>query len=274
MTDKVPPGFTFSQANLNLFQACPRRFFLRYLRKMDWPSGLSAAEEERENALARGQRFHYLVQQDVLGLAAGHEVEASGDPVLVEWWSNFNSFKREPEADEPFTELELCSPFGDFMVVAKFDRLVAATDGEFVIYDWKTGFREPKLEQYKTSWQTALYPYVLVEGGEVINGGDAIAADRVCIVYWHAQYPQVVHRFPYSIEQHTATRDRMSRAIEQISARRGEEEFELTSEISRCRSCEFRSYCGRQGDSGPEDEEEGQEFVEELWEQEIPNESG
>ena len=273
MTDKVPAGFIFSQANLNLFEACPRRFFLRYLRKMDWPSDLSPAEEERENALARGQRFHYLVQQDVLGLAAEQEVEASEDPVLVQWWSNFNSFKRELSADEPFTELELCVPFGDFMVVAKFDRLVATANGEYVIYDWKTGFREPKLQQYQTSWQTAVYPYVLVEGGEVINGGHAIAPDRVCITYWHAQYPQVVHRFPHGTALHAATRGRLSRAIEEISARTGEEEFALTSEVSRCRSCEFCSYCGRQGETGSEDEE-GQEFIEELVEFEIPDEPG
>ena len=90
--------------------------------------------------------------------------------------------------------------------MAKFDRLVATTNGEFIIYDWKTGFREPKLQQFKASWQTAVYPYVLVEGGEVINGGQAIASDRVIITYWHAQYPQVVHRFPHNEEQHVATR--------------------------------------------------------------------
>lgn len=269
MTDKVPAGFIFSQANLSLFEDCPRRFFLRYLRKMPWPSDLSAAEEERENALARGQRFHYLVQQDVLGLAAESEVEASEDPVLARWWSNFKLFKHEAPANELFTELELCVPFGEFMVVAKFDRLVVTVNDEFVIYDWKTGFREPKLQQFKTSWQTAIYPYVLVEGGEVINGEQAIAPDRVSITYWYAQYPQTVHRFPHDEEQHAATQVRLARAIEEILGRTGEEEFELTSEISRCSGCEFRSYCGRQAEKESPMEEEGLEFLEDL---EVPDE--
>ena len=270
MTDKLPAGFIFSQANISLFEACPRRFYLRYLRKMQWPSDLSAAEEERENALARGQRFHYLVQQDVLGLATDREVEASEDAVLAGWWTSFKLFEQEESADE-FTELELCVPFGEFTIVAKFDRLVATTNGEFIIYDWKTGFREPKMQQFKASWQTAVYPYVLVEGGEVINGGQAIASDRVIITYWHAQYPQVVHRFPHNEEQHVATRGRLARVIEDISDRTGEEEFELTSEISRCSGCEFRSYCGRQVEKESPMDEDGLDFLEDL---EVPEGPG
>ena len=271
MTDKVPAGFIFSQANLSLFEACPRRFYLRYLRKLHWPSDLSAAEEEREHALARGQRFHYLVQQDILGLAAEPEVEASEDSVLAGWWSNFKLFKHEVPAVELFTELELCVPFGEFMIVAKFDRLVVNTNGEFVIYDWKTGYREPVLQQFKTSWQTAVYPYVLVEGGEVINGGQAIAPDRVSITYWHAQYPHVSHRFPHDEEQHTATRVRLARAIEEISGKKGEEEFELTAEISRCSGCEFRSYCGRRAEREFPMDDEGLDFLQDL---EVTDEPG
>ena len=264
MTDRISAGFIFSQANLSLFEACPRRFYLRYLRKLHWPSDLSAAEEEREIALARGQRFHYLVQQDALGLAAEPEVEASADPMLAGWWSNFKHIKLEVSAGELFTELELCVPFGAFRIVAKFDRLVATTEAEFVIYDWKTGFHEPKLQQYKTSWQTAVYPYVLVEGGEVINRGQAIAPDRVSITYWHAQYPQVAHRFSHDQQHHAATQVRLAGAIEEITNRVGEEAFELTSEISRCSGCEFRSYCGRQAEKVSPVEEEELEFLQDL----------
>ncbi len=59
----LPDDFQFSQASLNDFAQCRRRFQLRYLQKVNWPALETEPALENEQRMQRGARFHRMVRQ-------------------------------------------------------------------------------------------------------------------------------------------------------------------------------------------------------------------
>ena len=59
-------NFQFSQANLQDFVDCRRRFQLRYLQHIAWPAIESEPVLENERFLQQGARFHRMIQQHLL----------------------------------------------------------------------------------------------------------------------------------------------------------------------------------------------------------------
>lgn len=109
----LPAGFRFSQGSLATSALCRRRFFLRYLRRLNWPAAADEAGLAKERGSVRGRLFHHLVHQHALGLAVEAQVAASGDPVLAQWWANYlQNPPRGVPAGEVFSELELWVPLG------------------------------------------------------------------------------------------------------------------------------------------------------------------
>ncbi len=91
----LPPGFQFSQASLQDYADCPRRFQLRYLLKIAWPAVQSEPLQEHERFMRQGERFHRLVQQYFLGLPPEMLAAQTKDPDLALWWENFLQFNRD-----------------------------------------------------------------------------------------------------------------------------------------------------------------------------------
>src|SRR3990172_2677345 len=86
----MPVNFQFSQASLNDYVDCPRRFQLRYVLEQDWPAVESEPLIERERLADLGRRFHRLVQQHIHGLPVEQLTRsASTDPDLLLWWHNY-----------------------------------------------------------------------------------------------------------------------------------------------------------------------------------------
>ena len=52
-------NFTFSQASLQTYTDCPRRFQLRYVLNVRWPADHDQPVIERERRAREGQEFHY-----------------------------------------------------------------------------------------------------------------------------------------------------------------------------------------------------------------------
>lgn len=249
----LPAGFRFSQSNLEDYTACRRRFLLRYVKGLDWPAPVTAEAEGWEAALRRGQLFHDLVQQDALGLDVSPTVEGSDDPLLQEWWRNYLAYPPRSPEGRTLSEVELAvplaarpaSPCGDCRLVAKFDRLVFGDDGRVVIVDWKTGRKRPDQDELYHSWQTTVYRYVLVEGGDCLNGGVAIPPETVSLVYWHAGYPDLLAPIGYARAEHEEARRRLQAIVKEILSLTHQDDFNKTEHLELCWRCEYRSLCGR-----------------------------
>src|SRR5512133_649626 len=84
--------FEFSQSSLQDYVDCQRRFDLRYLQRLAWPAAPAEPVREHERHMQRGQRFHRLVQQYLLGVPAeflARMASADEDEHLLQWWQHF-----------------------------------------------------------------------------------------------------------------------------------------------------------------------------------------
>ncbi|HIG16989.1 MAG TPA: hypothetical protein EYQ31_06690, partial [Candidatus Handelsmanbacteria bacterium] len=57
-----------SQSALASFARCPRRFYLRFVRRLEWPAPITGSEQAWERSLRRGEELHLFIQQAALGM--------------------------------------------------------------------------------------------------------------------------------------------------------------------------------------------------------------
>lgn len=252
----LPPGFLFSQASLQDYSDCPRRFQLRYLDRLAWPAVESEPALENERHLREGEQFHRLAQQALIGLPPDRlRAQAAGEN-LERWWAAFESFLGRLAASDPawklYPEITLSAPLQTTRLIAKYD-LIAVRDGRAVIYDWKTWRKRPRPEVLAARWQTRVYRALLVEAGSHLNGGRPFAPEQIEMLYWLANFPEEPIRLPYDDAQHRRDRDALQRLAGEISAA---SDFPQTENGARCQLCVYRSYCARGVKAGAGEAEE------------------
>ncbi|MBT3345115.1 MAG: PD-(D/E)XK nuclease family protein [Gemmatimonadetes bacterium] len=262
-----------SQSAIDTFDRCARRFYLRYVRGLDWPAPLTSTELEFEQAMRRGEHFHLLIQQHALGMEVTPMVEASGDPVLRGWWDSFlhTALTMMPEnLQADFTEVELATDLDGVTLVAKFDRLTVEGSGVLRIFDWKTGLPGSR-ERLAQTWQSVVYRFVAAErGAQLLAGAEEveIQPESVELIYWHAREPATPVRLPYDTGAHEQGRARLAKIVGEMASlmNAGDEEvFGRTPDEAECRHCPFRSYCERGREAAPimdpESMPEGEELM-------------
>ena len=164
----LPADFQFSQASLQDYVECPRRFQLRYLLQLRWPAPEAEPAEEHERHMHDGETFHRLIHQHRLGIpvevpqpGAGEE----GSSLLAQWWS---AYLGAPPPDLPrlqYPELPLSAPLGEHRLVAKFDLVAIEPGRRAVIVDWKTSRRRSSRSFLSARLQTRVYRYALAQAG-------------------------------------------------------------------------------------------------------------
>lgn len=253
------PSFVFSQHSLQDYADCPRRFWLRYLEQLAWPSPPVEPLEEYERHRLLGEQFHRLAHQAFLGIDLNLLRQlAESDALLSSWWANFMRLFPSVNTGERKVEFALSVPVKPYRLFARFDLIQKHTTPlRWVIWDWKTGEKTSTASRLSQRWQTRVYRYVLVEAGQTIFGQNAPQPQDVEMVYWFAAAPEKSVRLPYSQEQFEKDREDILQWIEWIEK---DDVFPPTTEEKRCRFCVYRSFCDR-GFAGnlldwEEDEEE------------------
>ena len=239
MNRSIPDDFTFSQSSLQDYLDCPRRFELRYVRQQRWPAPEVDDLLELEAHLARGERFHRLVQQHQAGVPEALFKQHLTDPTLRDWFERYLQ-SGYALAGEGQAEVLLTVAVGAHTLTAKFD-LVLRRDDQALIVDWKTS-RYPKRETVTQRAQTFVYPLVLALGGAALSAdGQPIDPDRIRMVYWYAATGQT-HEFAYSAAQFERDHARLTHLLDEIDRAR---RFPLTDDRARCKFCVYRSLCDR-----------------------------
>jgi hypothetical protein len=213
----LPPFFQFTQSNLQDYLDCPRRFELRYILRQEWPALHTEPELEQEKHMRRGYLFHQLVHQRLIGLPVEQLSDQIDDEDLRRWWENF--LKHSPLDGLPpdcLSEFSLSAPFAGFRLLAKYDLLAAEPGKRAVILDWKTSLRRPARLTLQERMQTRLYPYLLVEAGSRLNGGNPVAPEKVQMTYWFPEEPEKPEHFTYSTGQFLDDRAYLESLIKEI----------------------------------------------------------
>ena len=136
----LPPDFIFSQSSLEDYSACPRRFQLRYVDRLAWPAPVTEPALEYEAHLRRGEQFHRLVQQHLIGVpVAALTAHVEADPHLYHWWDNY--LKHAPVhhlEGARYAEIGLLAHLDDSALRAQYDLIIARPGESLTIIDWKT----------------------------------------------------------------------------------------------------------------------------------------
>jgi len=253
----IAPGFQFSQSSLQDFVDCPRRFFLRYVRGLQWPAPESEPLRVYEEHLRCGAQLHHLIHQHLVGIPAAllSETIEEDERVFV-WWGRFLNSGLAGLPAQRHPEIALTAPLaeaGGRRIVAKYD-LIAIEPGErAVIVDWKTSLGRPRRDRLAARLQTIIYPWLLVRAGASLNEGAPIAPEAVQMIYWFAEQPNHPEVFAYSAEQFARDDAYLRRLAADLLARTADD-FPLTEDARLCRYCTFRTLCERGEHAGPFDE--------------------
>lgn len=268
----IPSEFQFSQASLQDYYECRRRFYLRYLLRLDWPAVQIEPAAENERYWQQGRRFHRMVQQSLLGVPAEKLAPMAGGADLQHWWGNFQTDReRLPELEglrngsaRVYVEAGLTGQVCDHTLLAVYDLVLVGADGSAAIFDWKTSRKRPNHASLAARLQTRVYPYLLVRASAHLNQGKPFLPEQVQMIYWFAGHPGQPERFPYSAEQYQADEAYLCGLIAEIE-RLPEAEFTLTTQVDRCRFCVYRSLCDRGVSAGElsETQEETEAVLEE-----------
>lgn len=247
--------FTFSQASLQDYQDCVRRFELRYIERLAYPAEESEPALENERRQQEGEHFHRLAQQYFIGLPAEKLARMAASPNLARWWGHFIESRliQNIQALPRYPEITLSAPLGEHRLLAKYD-LIARDGDAFIIYDWKTTHKRPRDEWMAARWQTRVYPALLAKAGAHLNDGNPIQPEQIEMVYWYADYPNEPARFRYSAAKLQRDWGDLLQKVESIS--RAGAVFPLTEQTERCQFCPYRSYCNRGVRAGSGDEAE------------------
>lgn len=255
----LPSGFQFSQASLQDYVECRRRFQLRYLLQLQWPAPEAEPVEELEQHMLDGARFHRLVHQHRLGIPAT-QLQPDEEGPLADWWA---AYLASPPPDLParqYPELTLSVPLGEHRLIAKFDLLAIDPGRRAVIVDWKTS-RKQAANWLVARLQTRVYRYVLAHAGAHLNGGAAIQPEQIRMLYWFAVDPEHPETLLYDANAAAADGRYLSSLVETI-AHSGDDDFPKTDDARRCRFCPYRSLCNRGIEAGLLTEEDAEDVGE------------
>lgn len=239
-----------SQGQLNVLEACPRKFQHLYLDQLSSP--LPLAQQE---SLNWGSQFHLRMQQQTLGLPINL---ATTDEVVLEQ-SVQALMQAAPEIFQkpapPFRQSEhrISIEFQSYLLTAVYDLLIL-DDSSARILDWKTYPKPQQARWLQQNWQTRLYPFILAESSSYLP-------EQISMTYWFVQSttdsrnptrePQSL-QFRHSTPQHEQTRQDLSHLLSQLTTwlqdySQGIPFKQIDEAESQCATCSFATRCERDG---------------------------
>ena len=243
---KLAKHFDFTQSNLQDYIDCPYRFYLRYIRRINWPALVVEEAAAFEKHGQAGARFHRLIQQYLSGVDKNLVTESANadpNPKIKLWWSDFLTTVPPVLEGEKWVETIFSLPMVNHRLVAKYDLVLQHISGKIFIFDWKTSRRVPKKKWLLSRVQTKLYRFVLAQSGSTL-GLDEIDPGNITMKYWFAVQPETPISLPYDPDALITDQTYLSHLLEEIIDR-DESAFYRTEDINKCRYCVYRSHCDR-----------------------------
>jgi RecB family exonuclease len=245
----IPSDFQFSQASLQDFADCRRRFYYRFIRRLSWPALEAEPALENERLMKQGADFHQMVHRFILGISADRLQPPAERGKLALWWENFIRVMPVDKSQHLYSEQLLSADLDGRRLVAKYDLIAIDPAGTLHIFDWKTSLKPPPRERMAARMQTKVYPFVLAHGGQRL-AGSSIRPENIKMSYWYANRPDQPEVFSYSQEQLAADEGFLQNLIAEIDSLNEIEDFPLIVEDNRCKYCVFRSLCDRGKSAG------------------------
>ncbi len=248
-------NFRFSKSNLSAYVQCKQHFYLRYMKKVNWPAPVTEPILLREQQLDNGYNFHLLIQQYIAGIPATNLTRTIKNENLLHWWQNFLQVDPLKGVEgKKLAEYTLSTRLAGYHLDAKFDLLVIHPDSSITIFDWKTNKLLPSPFKLEKTLQTQVYRYVLASAGSNLLAEGILHPDNIRMTYWFVEFPNIPINFNYSSVTMRYEQNHLASLIEEIS-NLSEDSFEKTENEKICQVCMYRSLCDHGINAGSMDEE-------------------
>ena len=259
-------NLVYSASMLQDFVDCQRRFELKYVLKQSWPSIPVEPVLEIEALMARGRQFHFLAHQFFARVPISTINAAIDDDVLAHWFDHFFDFTQHQDWVRTLSEIQFGTLINQHQVIAVYDLVASAGNGQIFIFDWKTSILPPKKKYLVEKMQTLIYPFILFENLPRLFPGFLQEEQRsLSMVYWFPEFPDSSIIFEYDQDQHQKNSQILVNILNQINIKLASQQFSCTSDKRKCRFCQYRSLCDRGIIAGRVDEsdtEESSELIE------------
>ncbi|NET09914.1 MAG: PD-(D/E)XK nuclease family protein [Symploca sp. SIO2B6] len=267
-----------SQTHLTVLEQCPRKFQYIYINQLMTP-----VPSEQRMAMERGSQIHHLIHQHELQLPLESWIPSANSASLehppytaasrvAELYAAAASLSSAiPITDETTlfrqSEYRLNVEMSGVLLTVVYD-LLLLKDTQAYIFDWKTYAQPPRRETLAHTWQTQLYPFVLVETSDY-------SPNQVHLSYWFihndsrqspstdlrsSNHPKSLNNsqplkpeclsFDYSDRLHQRIRISLQTTIEQVKIWLEEypesTAFPKTHQMEEhCTTCQFALRCDR-----------------------------
>jgi CRISPR/Cas system-associated exonuclease Cas4 (RecB family) len=258
---RLPDDFTFSQSSLQDYVDCPRRFELRYIEGIRYPSLEAQPALKHEEHMRQGAQFHKMVQQYLVGVPADRlATSVSDNEILSAWWETFTASGLRDLPEQRHAEVTLETTIGDYQLIAKYDLLAIDPDGRALIVDWKTSHKIPRKNWLEKRLQTTVYRYVLAQAGAHLYDNKLISPEQISMTYWFVGHDGKQVTFEHSAEQMQTDEADLLKLINDIAS---SNLFPLANDTRHCTFCTYRSLCNRGETAGQWDDFETGDDIDE-----------
>lgn len=240
----------FSQASLQDFVDCKRRYYYRYVERLSWPAIEAEPVLENERRMTQGANFHQLVHRYYLGIPDSLLAEGAEAAQISGWWKDFIANLPVSRQEQVFTEKLVSYRLGEYRLVAKFDLIAKGSDGKIRIYDWKTSQKHPQREFVAARTQTKVYSYLAARTANLLFPDEKFEPEQIEMVYWYVNFPDASEIFMYTKKEMEKDSDLITGLIDELIGLERREDFPLTSNVRQCQYCVYRSLCDRGNQAG------------------------
>jgi len=246
---ELPADLQFSQASLQDYAECARRFHLRYVLRLRWPAEETTRATENERRQRKGATLHRLIRQHVVGVPVEALSRSIRDIDVRRWWESYLDLRPAAHSTMRHPEVTLSTLVGQYSLTARYDLIAVDGDREVMVFDWKTYRKRPQRRWLARRLQTRVYPYVLVRAWDALGEEGSVQPSQVSMSYWFAEFPSTTEVFGYDEEQFRADGKYLQRLVLEIGERTAAcvegELLPRTSDRERCQFCRYRSLCRR-----------------------------
>jgi hypothetical protein len=230
--------YPLSQGHLTVFEQCPRRYQYQYVDRLHVP-----LNPELQLRSDWGSQFHLLMQQQALNLPIAPDFPPEMARSAQALRAAIPEFADVPSRDAEHRRV--WSEVAPFLVVTVYDLLIAQRDRAQIL-DWKTYPKPPQTRKLEHSWQTLLYPFVLVETS-------AYVPEQVSMTYWFVQTGREPEswRWEYDTLRHEQVQQRLRPLLTALDQCLQRYDAELTlfpaiapeQDHPYCEACPFYEKC-------------------------------